>query len=196
MSLHVIYREEDKIHEDIRTPDLLNSDERRGIITSLGNKLKRGDIVAFADQIGYRNMGKSIYDGNDLVSLDYLSADDYGIVPKEFTIGDEFTLNHWMKEVSFVNDDGKLIYGGPLIDHNTYVWLDARKYRKEMIGNITLDEEAYSYFTYFDTKNGRVNVEINIDAKELFISHLFNEEPIIVEVEQRGENEYIASYTY
>ncbi len=86
------------------TPADLRVEKRQEII----DNLKRGDIVAFYSlEDAYRNDGKAIFDGQDIVDL-YYEEDDYGSIPPTFLVGDEFPIMHWKDN----------------IDHNNIVWIN------------------------------------------------------------------------
>ena len=79
-----------KIVNDYYTPADLKSKARKAIIENL--ELERGDIVAFISQEDtYRNSGKAIFNGEDIVKL-YYDEDDYGSVPPTFFVGGEFPI--------------------------------------------------------------------------------------------------------
>lgn len=76
-------------------------------------KIRRGDVVHF-DQFGdYRNDGKLIWTGSELMALSS-DIDDYGSVPSDFTL-EEF-------------DDNKN-YFKESINHNCYVWIEGWNYK-------------------------------------------------------------------
>lgn len=63
--------------------------------------LLRGDVIHL-DWLGdYRNDGKLIWDGEQVVSL-YYELDDYGTVPKSFSFP-EFPVNHFYKSIAHNN---------------------------------------------------------------------------------------------
>ena len=78
------------------------------VIKYLPRWIRRGDVVHFASLESYRNAGKWIWNGNTLVTLDYHSADDYGIIPAEFLI----------------NEFGSIHYFADVVDHNSCIWMD------------------------------------------------------------------------
>lgn len=207
MSFHVIERPEgfDEDAADVfPTPDTLPDDEKQRIISSLGNDLQRGDIIGFRNTIGYRNDGKSIFDGQDIISL-YHELDDYGSVPPTFFVGDEFHPNTWSRYIVVAGDgtvfyddaareysaqfmgqrynEGEILYEGTLIDHNLLVWIDTLKYRKELIGNIRRPENKYAY-TYFDGDLGRFYIET--DDLDNFLNALISNEPLPVDTQYPG----------
>jgi hypothetical protein len=90
-----------------RWPDQLTDFELERVL-SYCTDIRRGDVVRDVAQGKYRNMGKSVFDGNGLQRLDY-SWDSYGAVPQEFTV-DEF---------------GDARYWSNTIEHNEYVWVSS-----------------------------------------------------------------------
>lgn len=98
------------------SPSDLKDEIRSSIISSM-HDLRRGDIVAMKDRNQtYRNNGKAIFDGKDIVPL-YDDLDDYGSVPPTFFIGDEFPIMHWTSDV----------------DHNQIVWIDTKAHRDQLL---------------------------------------------------------------
>lgn len=78
------------------------------ILRGKGADIRRGDILLTGEGIGYRNHGKTIFNGKDFIPLAN-SPDDYGTVPKEFQIG-EFPPRYWIE----------------VIDHNYLVPIDVK----------------------------------------------------------------------
>ena len=79
--------------------------------------IKRGDLVHFnkdgkEDYNFYRNTDLFIWNGANLQYLDS-SIDDYGSVPKDFKVGEDFKPTHWIRAVS----------------HNTIIHLDEELYK-------------------------------------------------------------------
>lgn len=205
MSLHVVYDPNNPSREKHQNthadPSDASPEQRRQIIQSLGPNLKKGDVIAYYQNIGYRNEGKAIFDGNDIIPL-YYDADDYGSVPPAVFVGDDgLKATHWQRPVvvysdgRVVYDDTKLmytiskdiIYQGPLIAHNSIVWVDGKKHRKEIVGNIhrrhsishvTHPDDIKYLLTYFNTDLGRVYIEIIEEYEDTFIDDLIAGKPI------------------
>ena len=91
---------------------------------------QRGDLidveVDFSDY--YENDGLLIYDGKDVVNLDY--TNDYGNVPKEFKVITEFPIDYW-------HNDEKILRP---IKGNTLVWIDHIGCLDELLKNIRYDQ--------------------------------------------------------
>lgn len=69
--------------------------EKLKIKLSETQKLKRGDII-YIDGIcsGYKNLGKLIFDGINIVGLEY-NLDKYGCIPEGFNVISEFPIRYW-----------------------------------------------------------------------------------------------------
>lgn len=121
--------------------------------------IKRGDVIS-PEGGGYRNKGRYIYDGKNIVSLED-SPDDYGTLPKMFSFP-EFPLNYWY------GDDGQY-----LIDNNEYAWvnLDRSEISEELYKNLRgpVDESKF----YDPDATGLEPLEENPD-KYVFYTHLNN----------------------
>lgn len=113
----------------------------------------RGDIVHLEECGEYRNSGKAIWDGSKLISLHY-DIDDYGSVPPEFTVGDEFKADHWLE----------------VVDHNEIVWVDVSKYREELLNNLS------PLGTFFETDLGKFTIRVSTHslymAREALKKHI------------------------
>lgn len=104
--------------------------------------LRRGDIIRYTEDAGYRNNGVVIFDGEKIVPL-YYEVDDYDSLPQEFrVIEGEVPINYW----HYGDDEG--------ISHNTIVWFDHQHVREQALANIkfgkieTGDWMLYTTFVY------------------------------------------------
>lgn len=62
--------------------------------------IKRGDVISLVRRDKkYRNDWTYMWDGTKAVELE-TEYDDYGHVPKEFMVGEEFTPDHWVKTIT------------------------------------------------------------------------------------------------
>jgi hypothetical protein len=87
-------------------------------------KIKRGDIIKIGAS-EYRNDGKYIYDGKEVLNL-YPNIDDYGSVPPSFEISNtEFDPYYWMgvidhNNIFFLSKDIKETFEFKNIEGYTY----------------------------------------------------------------------------
>lgn len=88
------------------------------ILKDLRVNLIRGDVIQLS-WCTYRNDGLFIYDGENIIDLVYDKFDDYGHIPKSFTIP-EFPIYYWSE----------------IIQHNCCMWINP-KYHQELIDNVT-----------------------------------------------------------
>lgn len=58
------------------------------------NLMKSGDLIENIHESGYRSDGVYIYDGIDVIDLDY-EYDDYGSIPKKFISIVDFRIGYW-----------------------------------------------------------------------------------------------------
>ena len=95
-------------------------------------ELVRGDVIHFQWIGQYRNDGKLMWDGQQVVNLDF-SLDDYGSIPRNFTFP-EFPFDHFYQS----------------IDHNCLIWIDP-KYIEQIIK--IFDEKTQKSFvkTLYET---------------------------------------------
>jgi len=102
--------------------------------------LKWGDLIVFRELSGYRNSGVFIFNGTDIVPLNY-TIDDYGSLPKEFhVIQDGVPIMYWKPQ------EAKKVIG---IEHNSFVWFDHKLVRDQCIKNIKYGM-LYSYHSQYD----------------------------------------------
>jgi len=103
----------------------------------------RGDLIRFTPKGEecqlYRNEGVWIYDGNEIQPL-YTEIDDYGSVPPNFKVGNNFKPDHWINK----------------IDHNSIIWL-----QDEIIENIIIKNNLNGEVRISDKI---YNVDIQCDA--------------------------------
>jgi hypothetical protein len=96
--------------------------------------LVRGDLI-FIDGIKtYRNNGIYIFDGCQIVFLDY-TIDDYGSLPKEFkVINNGVPIDYWISK----KENGLKTMRG--IEHNRIMWFDPSSVRQQLINNVKVEE--------------------------------------------------------
>lgn len=120
--------------------------------------IKRGDLIRLSSRVGYRNNGVAIYNGKEIIDLES-EIDDYGYLPKEFKVIDEFPIGYFH---SNFKGTGETEDGYEFITHNSIIWFDHKPYLPEILKNLTIGKPdiaeniLYSIiFTYFTYKNGR-----------------------------------------
>ena len=101
----------------------------------------RGDLICFNGLNNYRNDGVWIFDGCEIISLDYDDIDDYGSLPQEFTvINNGVPIRYWENTEK---DKG--------IDNNNVVWFDPEPVRQQCLDNIVdIDDNLFTTFKYND----------------------------------------------
>lgn len=108
----------------------LNCDER--VIKFLKrSNIRRGDVAHFEQFGSYRNEGKVMWSGTELIAL-YDDFDEYGSVPSEFKL-EEFNNNK-----NYFRDS---------IDHNCLVWINGPDYvitKKKVLTKIE-NKKIYVY---------------------------------------------------
>lgn len=128
-----------------------------GIIEHLDKRnttLVRGDLIFTKGFDIYRNDGVYIFDGCQIIPLDY-TQDDYGALPKEFkVINDGVPIDYW---VPTNKERG--------IEHNGVLWFDPSNVRQQLINNVKEEEIGEA--------GGKINYEISskfiYDKKEYTI---------------------------
>lgn len=110
--------------------------------------MRRGDILFNSIYPRYRNDGKCLFDGEQLIGLDS-EFNEYGHVSKEFLAFTEFPPNYW----------DNLAYNGINI-----AWVDFSQLNVNNIGNINRYDNIYSCY----------EVEYNDNTYRLLLEH--NEE--------------------
>lgn len=128
-------------------------------LTYIQNKkadLRKGDLIIFDKNAGYRNEGVAIYNGEKIVNL-YTKVDDYGSVPQEFRVVEGgVPLNYW-KNIS-ETDPAK--YG---IDHNEIVWFNHVPVRDRCINRMIYGriDRKYAIFTTFEYEGKEYRLILN-----------------------------------
>lgn len=96
-------------------------DGLKRILVNRQADLRRGDFIFIEHEVGYRNQGKVMYDGENVITLGY-DMDDYGCIPEEFQIG-EFPPKYWFD----------------LIDHNNFAPFNFNKH----LSHYTVNDITY-----------------------------------------------------
>ena len=105
--------------------------------------LLRGDVIHFKWVGNYRNDGKLMWDGRQVVSLCH-HLDEYGTVPKSFCFP-EFPFDHFYESIA----------------HNCLIWIDP-KYIEQIINNFDEYRQKSFIKTSYETYtiiSGAVNEE-------------------------------------
>ena len=111
------------------------------------NGAERGDMIYLEShevykEEGYWNEGILLYNGSKVVPLDYTIDSEYGSIPEEFQVIDEFPINYW---------DGKLV------QCNYYAYFRVDRYIDEIHNNIKLLKgDKGKYVSYFRHWSGYV----------------------------------------
>ena len=105
--------------------------------------LIKGDLIAISGFDDYRNDGIYIFDGCQIIGLDY-KIDDYGSLPNEFTvINNGVPVNYWY-------DIGNEEYTKG-ISHNNIVYFDHSSVKDQCLANISdSDGHLKTHFKYDD----------------------------------------------
>ncbi len=144
-SENIITEEEGKISLDYLTKEKFD--------------IRRGDLVRLVSRIGSRNSGIAIYNGKEVIDLES-EIDDYGYLPKEFKVIDEFPIGYFHLNYK-ESDKGEEYDWYDFITHNTIVWFDHKPYLPEILRGVTIGKipnttmKINGLFTYFTHKNGR-----------------------------------------
>lgn len=147
---------------DVYDPDDVSTWDIRPLVIRMireearrqGKELKRGDIIGGG---GYRNEGRYIFDGENIVELD-TSVDDYGALPPEYKFP-AFPLNYWYDPLSREY----------LIDHNEIQWIDLPQFEDELRRNLRgpiQPDQGYATFIDYQGKKYNFEVQINEDTDE------------------------------
>lgn len=124
-------------------------------LKSMNADLVKGDLILFDCAIGYRNQGVAIFDGEQIIDLEY-DVDDYGALPSKFhVIENGVPLNYW----SYVGDTDATIG----IDHNQYVWFNHVLVWEQCVANLTYGQTQGKYAIYtsfmFEQKQYKIMFE-------------------------------------
>jgi len=111
--------------------------------------LRKGDLILFDANIGYRNDGVCIFNGDRIVDL-YAEVDDYGSLPPEFrVIENNVPLLYW-KDIDDTDN-------GRGISHNSIVWFNHHLVKDQCLSNLqfslleTNRFAIHTRFTYLNT---------------------------------------------
>lgn len=90
-----VYPEEELGNEEMMIASIQQEDKLSSYMQE--QKVERGSVIVFGEEDGYRNDFRFMYDGVQIVNLDYNPPFDYdyGIVPREFVCIREFPIGYW-----------------------------------------------------------------------------------------------------
>ena len=131
------------------------------------NMIKKGDIIKTVKNELYANDGKFVWNGHNVVILDY-SLDKNGSIPKEFIVSEnEFSPEYWRGIINYSN-----------------YYYPSKKIRKEVFNNF-FEKESYFIFNgekykVFTNLNKEKILDMNIPFE--LISHINDEN------DEYGEN--------
>lgn len=126
--------------------------------------LKFGDLISNTSVVPERNDGLSIFDGQKIIDLSSF-PDDYGNLPKMFRVleplpeveqkgdpegKDVKEESHEVIPITYWhNEEAKRC-----VSHNSVIWFDHRRYKKELLENMRYDtslseDQQYAFSTSF-----------------------------------------------
>lgn len=102
----------------------------------VGEFVRRGDVILLEPFLGYRNDGKLLYDGNQIIDLGR-EMDEYGNIPEDFQVIEEFPPLYWID----------------FIEHNEYVPFNfAERLPDASVNTVREINEVLTFF-FRDAKN-------------------------------------------
>ena len=177
---------------DFKTEDenILNEAEANEVLIIFKNSnidLRRGDLISTQSKHGYRNEGIAIYDGVNIVNLCY-DFDDYGCVPQQFKVIQEFPINYW-------KDDYKILDVTKRgIDHNSIVWFDHNIVKDQCINNVTyriINDGKYGAVTEFNYNNKVYYIVLDHDGEDGYEEFLENNTAVAIQSLKEELLEYL-----
>lgn len=138
---------------DFRSHEVDYDDIFKRTLALLSDKnLVKGDLILFCEEKRYRNEGVAIYDGENIIKLDY-EYDEHGTLPKCFTvITNEAPIVYW---VNYPRKKG--------ISHNSVVWFDHFSVKQQCIAGAKIE-------------NGRVIITFECQGKSYTIYDLTDDQ--------------------
>ena len=159
--------------------DFLDERESNEILMILKDSnadLRRGDLISTQSKHGYRNEGIAIYDGVNIVNL-CVDYDDYGCVPKQFKVIEEFPINYWSDHFQIQD----LTKRG--IDHNCIVWFNHDLVKDQCIININfkmINDGKFGAFTQFNYNDKIYFIVLDI-GEDLYEDFLENNTAVAIQ---------------
>lgn len=133
------------------------------LILLADENLVKGDLILFCGRNAYRNDGIAIYDGANIINLDY-EIDDYGSLPTCFNvITNDVPVDYW---VDLTNKKG--------ISHNSIVWLDHSTIKQQCIDGVKI-------------VNGRVTVNFDYNDKSYTLYDLSDDQYYDMVADPKGD---------
>lgn len=136
IAIECIYAPTSKIHV-VNTDDNINVDIKELIqyTEPIKHTMKKGDIIFVENDIGYRNTGKYLYDGKEVVNLSS-DMDDYGTIPLWAM---DLPMTYFTMPSKALNGEGNGELG--IIDHNAFIPIARNK--EEVSAWVNKINEAY-----------------------------------------------------
>lgn len=145
----------------------------------LSQNVRRGDIVHLEAGCAYRNEDKFIYDGTQLIPLDF-SVDEYGNIPPSFKVIDEFPIEHWFN----------------VIVHNNVVWFDSSPYLDQMFNHL----ECVKKVMYDPSQTGAITLEDLEEMAEIYRTSFVHVDgatyTVYLYIENEGDSTFPPSMEY
>lgn len=137
----------------------LTIEEKNKAIEILEDQIQRGDIVKIIEADHYKDDGRMIYDGKNLIDMHYCGSSAHP--PSSFHVGDEFLVDHWKGS----------------INHDYIIWINHAKYREQLLAN--MNGTHTSFTTHLGTFTIGIITEFDINEGIIkFIAKIKSDEPI------------------
>lgn len=163
-------------------------DGLKKILMDRKEDLRRGDFIYLGPEVGYRNDGILMYDGENVIPLG-CEVWDYGCIPEEFQIG-EFPPFYWN---GLMDDPGYVPFN--FAKHLSYYTVENIKYitRKDngkahLLIPFTLNGQTYAIVKYEQVDEDKANDKevlqqfLNDVKKETYFSYyntnIFSNDPL------------------
>ena len=132
-------------------------------------KVSRGDVIVFGEEDGYRNDYRFMYDGMQVVTLDFSPPFDYdyGIVPKEFPCIHEFPIGYW--DDSLCGWNLNWIPCSDTLEEE--ILKNAVPYFRELIWKSVVEIEGNEIEVYIETRGSTLEESIS----NHFVNHRSND---------------------
>ncbi len=155
-----------------------------------GADLRRGDLIFFDQEYGYRNNGVAIFDGDNIIELS-IDIDPYGELPSQFhVIEDNVSINYW-KEIDDL----------PGIAHNDIVWFNHKLITNYNLCFGPIEDNNYAIYALFNYMNQSYRIifdfESNFNQEDITKCRylLESKEPIVFGTESYNYYHSMNNYT-